>query len=128
MQPAVTYSSSLGELGDFVDTFVQQIVGHFKKQGKHMVSFGRKVNKSTKLIFFLRGAPQIDMGLLAYWCLLIPYNILYPYEDETRDIRSNIALCLEEFPRAKPKGTPEGKGLYLTVDSDLSPNTDIISF
>ena len=35
---------------------------------------------------------------------------------------------MKEFPRAKPKGTPEGKGLYLTVDPELSPNTDIISF
>ena len=24
-------------------------------------------------------------------------------------------LCLKEFPRAKPEGIPEGKGLYLTV-------------
>ena len=30
-------------------------------------------------------------------------------------------------PRAKPKGTPEGKGLYLTVYPELSPNTDNIS-
>ena len=28
---------------------------------------------------------------------------------------SNITLCLKEFPRAKPEGTPEGKGLYLTL-------------
>ena len=34
-------------------------------------------------------------------------DILYPYSDETRDIRSNITLCLKEFPRAKPKGTPK---------------------
>ena len=34
--------------------------------------------------------------------------------------------CLKEFPRAKPKGAPEGKGLYLTVYPELSPNTDII--
>ena len=27
-----------------------------------------------------------------------------------------------------PEGTPEGKGLYLTVYPELSPNTDIISF
>ena len=41
---------------------------------------------------------------------------------------SNITPCLNEFLRAKPKGTPEGKGLYMTVISVLSPNTDIISF
>ena len=54
--------------------------------------------------------------------------ILCSYLDETRDIRSNITLCPKEFPRAKPKGTPEGKGLYLTVYPESSPNTDIISF
>ena len=54
--------------------------------------------------------------------------ILYPYQEKTRDIRSNITLCLKEFPRAKPKETPEGKGLYLTVYPESSPNTDIISF
>ena len=53
---------------------------------------------------------------------------ILPYKDVTRDIRSNITICLKEFPRAKPEGTPEGKGLYLTVYSKWSPNTDIISF
>ena len=43
-------------------------------------------------------------------------------------IRSNITLCLKEFPRAKPEGTPEGKGLYLIVYPLSPPNTDIISF
>ena len=33
-----------------------------------------------------------------------------------------------EFPRAKPEGTPEGKGWYLTVYPESSRNTDIISF
>ena len=33
-----------------------------------------------------------------------------PYKDKKRDIPSNIALCLREFPRAKPEGTAEGKG------------------
>ena len=49
-------------------------------------------------------------------------------QDETRDIRSNITLCLKEFLRMKPKGTPEGKGIYLTVYPKSSPSTDIISF
>ena len=74
-----------------------------------------------------------------FWCLFlvnlfsfsqvdpIPI-ILYPYQDDTRDIRSYKTLCLKEFPRAKPEGTPEGKGLYLTVYPELSPNTNIISF
>ena len=33
-----------------------------------------------------------------------------------------------EFPRAKPKGTPQGKELYLSVYPKSSPNTDNISF
>ena len=53
---------------------------------------------------------------------------LYPYKDKTRDIRSNIALSLKEFPRGKLKGTPEGKGSYSTVYPKLSPNTSIMSF
>ena len=53
--------------------------------------------------------------------------ILYLYYDETRDIQSNITLCLKEFLRVKAKGTPEGKGFYLTICPKLSPNTDIIS-
>ena len=33
----------------------------------------------------------------------------------------------KEFLRVMPEGTPEGKGVYLTVYPDLSPNTDRIS-
>ena len=33
-----------------------------------------------------------------------------------------------KFPRAKPKGTPEGEGIYLTEYPELSPNTDSMSF
>ena len=36
--------------------------------------------------------------------------ILYPYQDKTRDTRSNITLCLKEFTRAKPEGSPVAKG------------------
>ena len=39
-------------------------------------------------------------------------------------IRSNIPLRLKEFPRAKPEGTPEGEGVYLTVYPEWSPNMD----
>ena len=45
-----------------------------------------------------------------------------------RDLRSNIPLCPKEFRRAKSEGTPEGKGVYLTVYPKSSPNTDSISF
>ena len=55
-------------------------------------------------------------------------QILYPYKDETRDIRSNITLCQKAFPRAKPEGTLEGKGLYLIIYPESSLNTAIISF
>ena len=37
-------------------------------------------------------------------------------------------LWQKEFPRAKPKGTPEGGGVYLNVYRESSPNTDSISF
>ena len=33
----------------------------------------------------------------------------------------------EGVPVAKPEGTPEGKGLYLTIYPQSNPNTDIIS-
>ena len=62
------------------------------------------------------------------YCCGMDRSKMYPYWDETRDIQSNITLCLKEFPRAKPEGTLEGKGLYLTVYPESSPNTDIISF
>ena len=55
-------------------------------------------------------------------------SVLYPYWDERRDTRSNIPLRLKKFPRAKPEGTLEGGGMYLTVYPELSPNTDSISF
>ena len=37
-------------------------------------------------------------------------------------------IRLKEFPRAKPEGTPEGGGVYLTIYPESSPDTDIISF
>ena len=37
-----------------------------------------------------------------------------------------IRIMTREFLRAKPEGTPEGKGVYLTVYSKSSPNTDSI--
>ena len=49
--------------------------------------------------------------------------VLYLYYDERRDIQSNIDLRLKEFPRANPKGTPEGEVVYLTVYPESSPNT-----
>ena len=39
---------------------------------------------------------------------------------------SNIRL--KEFPRAKPEGTPEGGGVYLTICPEFSHNMDNISF
>ena len=60
------------------------------------------------------------------WIFYSTKCILYPYQDKTRDIRSNIALRLREFPMAKPRGTSEGKGVYLTAYPKSSPNTDSI--
>ena len=37
-------------------------------------------------------------------------------------------FALKEFPRAKPEGTHEGNGVYLTLYAESSPNTDSISF
>ena len=48
------------------------------------------------------------------------------YKDSTRDIRSNIPLCLQEFPLALPSGTPSGKGVYLAVYLSSGPNTDTV--
>ena len=49
------------------------------------------------------------------------------YQDSTWDIRSNITLCLQEFPRASPSGTPSGKMLYLNVYPSSRPNTDTLT-
>ena len=59
--------------------------------------------------------------------LMIVKMIYCPYEDSTRDIRSNIPLCLQEFPRASPSGTHSGEGVYLTLFSSSCPNTDTVS-
>ena len=54
-------------------------------------------------------------------------KIIYcPYKGSTPDIRSNIPLCLQEFPRASPPGAPSGKGVYLTVYPSSRPNMDTI--
>ena len=45
----------------------------------------------------------------------------------TRDIRLNITICLQEFPRASPSGTRSGKGLYFTGYPSPRPNTDTVS-
>ena len=56
--------------------------------------------------------------------------IPYPYREERRDIRSNIPLCLKEFPRAKPEGTPYILSWILTqtVYHSLQWNTEIKLF
>ena len=35
-------------------------------------------------------------------------------------------LCLQEFPRASPLGTPSDKGLHFTVYPSSRPNTDTV--
>ena len=59
--------------------------------------------------------------------LMVVKMIYCPYEDSAPDIRSNIPLRLQEFPRALPSGTPSGGGVYLTVHPSSFPNTDSIS-
>ena len=56
------------------------------------------------------------------------FIILYPYWDETRDVRSGVPLRLREFPRAKLEGAPEGEGVYLAVCPESSPGAGSISF
>ena len=51
-----------------------------------------------------------------------------PYYDKMRDIRSNISLCMREFPKATANGTLKGKGLQLTIYPRLSHNMDSITF
>ena len=43
-------------------------------------------------------------------------------------IRIRTRQGMRECPRAKPEGTPEGGGLYLTVYPESSPNTGSITF
>ena len=49
--------------------------------------------------------------------------IYCPYEDSTRDIQSNKALHIWDFPWALPSGTLSCGGLYLTVYPLSRPNT-----
>ena len=49
-----------------------------------------------------------------------------PYQDLTRDVRSNIPLRLQEFPWASPSGTLSGIGIYLTVYPSSRPITDTV--
>ena len=65
-------------------------------------------------------------GLLSLPTLSCTKGKLYPSMDKTRDIRSNIPLCLKEFLRAKPEGTSEGEGVYLTVYPESSPYMESI--
>ena len=58
----------------------------------------------------------------------IPSRIFDPYYKTkfcllTRDIRSNLTLCFQEFPKASPLGTAPCKQLYLTVYPSSRPNT-----
>ena len=58
--------------------------------------------------------------------LMIDQMVYCPFLDSTRDIHSNIPLCLHEFPQALLLGTPLGIGIYLTVYLSTRPNTDTI--
>ena len=61
---------------------------------------------------------KYDFAMVGHLCL--PHAIF--------NQRVYITLRLKEFPRAKPKGSPEGGGVYLNVYPELSPYTDNISF
>ena len=52
-------------------------------------------------------------------CIMIKCNMISMYRLTLSHTVSVLgrgrSLCLKEFPRAKPEGTPEGKELYLTL-------------
>ena len=66
--------------------------------------------------------PNNTLNTVQYtvYCILI--------RTRRKDLRSNIPHYSKKFPRAKPKGTSESKGVYLTLYPESSPNTDSISF
>ena len=79
----------------------------------------------------MAGQGQEEADLNIHGHTLPPCTAIYCIRIRTRrgpDIQSKITLCLKESPRAKPEGTPEGKGLYSTVYPELSHNADILSF
>ena len=63
-------------------------------------------------------------GIISF---MIVKMIYCPYKDSTRDIRSNIALQLQEFPRALPFGTSSGEGVYLTKYPSSRPITNTVT-
>ena len=74
-----------------------------------------------------REIPKITCFIVLFlFCKLSLSSLLSPVA--TQWWRSNIPLCLKEFPRARPKGTPKGGGVYLIVYPVSSPNTDSTSF
>ena len=110
------------------------LTSHWMSRSQHMMSKVSSLWKHSALLNFSR--QQLFCGISFYDSLeqckcyrqgsafiRVIWFLLYPYSDERRDIRSNIPL-----PRANLEGTPEGKGVYLTVYPKLSPNTDSMSF
>ena len=87
---------------------------------------------SKRGVYFTVHTPQGAYRLIVneiykeMFCLMIVKMIYSPYQDSTRDIRSNIPLHLQVLPRASPSGTPSGKGVYLIVYPSSRPNTDTI--
>ena len=62
--------------------------------------------QSVRSVFVLLTAFRCTHStLLPSWSSAAFYFILYPYEDKTRDIWSNIALPMGEFSREEPKQT-----------------------
>ena len=54
------------------------------------------------------------------------YTVSVLGQDEGYTVKYNPLP--EGVPEGEGQGSPEGKGLYLTVYPESSPNTDIISF
>ena len=62
--------------------------------------------------------------MLTTMALQTPYQYSLSVLGRDKGYWVKYNLCQKEFPKAKPEGTPEGKGLHLTVYPELSPNTD----
>ena len=54
------------------------------------------------------------------------FRMLYCIRIRKRD--KGYTVKYNPLPEGVPNGTPEGKGVYLTVHPKLSPNMDSISF
>ena len=80
--------------------------------------------KYLKLEFFLHTLTFYTIFFKNKLSQLSPNTVSVLGRDEGYTVKYNPLL--EGILRAKPEGTPKGKGLYLTIYPESGPNTDII--